>query len=71
MPLDPLSMPSQASVASDEPMTDDQSVELKALAQRAYELDAFKPQVNRAEAEKRIAMLRAKVKLLDEPPHTL
>lgn len=56
---------------SDEPMTDDQSVQLKTLARRAYELDAYKPQITRAEAEKRIAMLRAKIKLLGEPPHTL
>jgi hypothetical protein len=52
-------------------MTDDQSVQLKTLARRAYELDAYKPQITRAEAEKRIAMLRAKIKLLGEPPHTL
>jgi hypothetical protein len=34
-------------------------------------LDAFKPNLRRAEAEVRIAMLTAKLKLLDGPPHTL
>jgi hypothetical protein len=35
------------------------------------ELDAFKPNLTRAEADIRIAMLKAKLKLLDGPPHTL
>jgi hypothetical protein len=48
-----------------------QEATLKRLAQDAYELDAFKPNLTRTEAEKRIAMLTAKLKLLDEPPHTL
>ena len=34
-------------------------------------LDAFKPNLRRAEADIRIAMLKAKLKLLDGPPHTL
>jgi hypothetical protein len=58
-------------VAADEPMTSEQAVLLKKLAVQAYELDAFRPQVTRAEADRRIAMLSAKIKLLDEPPHTL
>ena len=33
-------------------------------AQAAYELDAFKPNLTRTEADKRIAMLTAKLKLL-------
>jgi hypothetical protein len=41
------------------------------LATDAYELDAFKPNLTRAEADERIAMLTAKLKLLDGPPHTL
>jgi hypothetical protein len=60
-----------ASQDFDEPMTAEQTVELKTLAQRAYELDAFKPRITRAEAQKRIAVLRAKIRLLDAPPHTL
>jgi len=41
------------------------------LAEAAYELDAFKPNLTRAEADLRIATLTAKLKLLDGPPHTL
>lgn len=44
---------------------------LKRLTLVTYELDAFKPNLTRAEADIRIAMLTAKLKLLDEPPHTL
>jgi len=35
------------------------------------ELEAFQPNLTRAEADLRIAMLTAKLKLLDGPPHTL
>ena len=52
-------------------MTPEQAALLKKLAEDAFELDAFQPEITRAEADKRIAMLRAKLKLLDEPPHTL
>ncbi len=52
-------------------MTAEQAATLKGLAEAAYELDAFKPKLTRAEADQRIAMLTAKLKLLDEPPHTL
>ena len=44
---------------------------LKRLATTAYELDAYKPNLTRAEADLRIAALAAKLKLLGEPPHTL
>ena len=37
----------------------------------AYGLDAFKLNLTRTEADIRIAMLTAKLKLLGEPPHTL
>jgi hypothetical protein len=37
----------------------------------AYELDAFGLHLTQAEAKRRIAALAAKLKLLDEPPHTL
>jgi glyoxylate carboligase len=56
---------------TDELMTVVQAATLKQLAQDAYELDAFKPNLTRQEADKRIAMLTAKLKLLDGPPHTL
>jgi hypothetical protein len=52
-------------------MTAEQAETLKRLAKDTYELDAFKPNLTRAEANTRIAMLTAKLKLLDGPPHTL
>ena len=57
-------------MTADPPMTAEQAATLKRLAEAAYEL-AFKPNLTRAEADVRIAMLTAKLKLLDEPPHTL
>jgi hypothetical protein len=58
-------------ITADSPMTAAQEATLMTLAQAAYELDAFRPNLTRTEADKRIAMLTAKLKLLDEPPHTL
>jgi glyoxylate carboligase len=58
-------------MTSDQLMTVEQAATLKRLAEAANELDAYKPKLTRAEAEKRIAMLTAKLKLLDGPPHTL
>jgi hypothetical protein len=58
-------------MTADPLMTAEQAATLKRLAEAAYELDAFKPNLARAEADVRIAMLTAKLKLLDEPPHTL
>ena len=58
-------------MTADELMTTAQAATLKRLAQAAYELDAFKPNLTRTEADIRIAMLTAKLKLLDGPPHTL
>jgi hypothetical protein len=52
-------------------MTAEQAVTLKRLAKAAYELDAFKPNLTREEANLRIAGLTAKLKLLGDPPHTL
>ena len=58
-------------ITATRPMTADQAATLKRLAEAAYERDAFKPNLTRAEADLRIAMLTAKLRLLDEPPHTL
>lgn len=52
-------------------MTAEQAATLRQLAEAAYELDAFKSKLTRAEADRRIAILSAKLKLLDGPPHTL
>jgi hypothetical protein len=60
-----------------QPMTADglmaaaQAATLKRLTLVTYELDAVKPNLTSAEADIRIAMLTAKLKLLGEPPHTL
>ena len=58
-------------MAANQPMTTEQAATLKPLAEAAYELDAFKLNLTRAEADLRIAALAAKLKLLGEPPHTL
>ena len=58
-------------VTASQPMKAEQAATLKRLAEAAYELEAFQPNLTRAEADLRIAMLTAKLKLLDGPPHTL
>ena len=57
-------------VTASQPMKAEQAATLKRLAEAAYELEAFQ-RTSRAEADLRIAMLTAKLKLLDGPPHTL
>ena len=57
--------------ATVEVMTAAQAATLKELAGAAYDLDAFKPNLTHTQAEIRIAMLTAKLKLIDGPPHTL
>ena len=52
-------------------MTSEQVAMLRRLAEVAYEPDAFKSNLTRAEADRRIAALLDKLKLLDGPPHTL
>jgi len=58
-------------LSADQPITAEQAATLKRLAEAAYELETFQPNLTRAEADLRIAMLTAKLKLLDGPPHTL
>ena len=53
------------------PMSAAQAEELRRLAFEAYEPDAFQRLLTAAEASRRIETLRAKLKLLDGPPHTL
>ena len=67
----PCSVEELDAVTANQPMTAEQAATLKRLAEATYELDAFKPKLTRAEAERRIAVLTAKLKLLDGPPHTL
>lgn len=51
-------------------MTAEQATLLRKLAFDAYEPEAFRPGLTKAEAEQRINTLRAKMKLMSEPPHT-
>jgi hypothetical protein len=51
-------------------MTAAQAAELKGLAEEALESDAFGASLTKAEAAKRIKALKAKLRLLSEPPHT-
>jgi hypothetical protein len=52
------------------PMSAEQAALLRKLAFDAYEPEAFSPDLSKAEAEQRIDVLRAKMKLMSEPPHT-
>jgi len=56
---------------ADQPMSAEQERELRQLAYAAYEPEAYGRNMTRSDAAQRIAMLRAKLKLLDGPPHTL
>jgi Protein of unknown function (DUF3072) len=51
-------------------MTAEQAALLRQLAFDAYEPEAFSPSLTKAEAERRIVTLQAKMKLISEPPHT-
>jgi hypothetical protein len=56
-------------VSGDDPMTGAQASYLKTLAEQAHEPDAFNERLTKAEASKRIDVLKAKLELLDGPPH--
>jgi len=51
-------------------MTSEQASLLRKLAFDAYEPEAFSSELTRTEAEQRISVLQAKMKLMSEPPHT-
>jgi len=55
----------------DAPMTAEQSALLEKIAFDAYEPEAFRANLTQAEAERCIEMLKAKLKLMSEPPHIL
>ena len=61
----------QRELGDNRPMTVEQARRSSGWRKAAYELDAFKPNLTGAEADRRIAALAAKLKLLGEPPHTL
>jgi hypothetical protein len=52
-------------------MSDEQAAYLKSLSEQAFEPEAFKRNLDGAEAARRIAALQAKLALMDGPPHTL
>jgi hypothetical protein len=58
-------------ISTSQRMTAEQIVLLRRLACDCYELDAFSERLTQVEAAGRIAMLQAKLKLLDGPPHSL
>jgi len=52
-------------------MTAEQAALLEKIAFDAYEPEAFRSNLTQAEAKRRIDMLKAKLRLMGEPPHTL
>jgi hypothetical protein len=56
-------------VSGGEPMTGAQASYLKTLTEEAREPDAYSDHLTKSEASKRIDMLKAKLKLMSEPPH--
>lgn len=56
-------------VSGDDPMTGAQASYLKTLSEEAHESDAFSERLTKAEASKRIEVLKAKLKLFSGPPH--
>lgn len=58
------------STGADTLMSAKQAETLRALAKDALEHEAFRETLTSSEAALRIAMLKAKLKLMSEPPHT-
>jgi len=59
----------QYRASGDDLMTGAQASYLKTLSQQAHEPEAFSERLTKAEASKRIAVLKAKLKLFSGPPH--
>ncbi|WP_162827163.1 DUF3072 domain-containing protein [Pseudolabrys taiwanensis] len=51
-------------------MSEDQERTLRELSKDAREPEAFSRALTQTEAARRITVLRAKLKLMSEPPHT-
>ncbi|MCK9914506.1 hypothetical protein MXD81_35650 [Microbacteriaceae bacterium K1510] len=58
------------STRADAPMSADQEHTLRELSKDALEPEAFSRTLTRTQAAQRIAVLKAKLKLMSEPPHT-
>jgi hypothetical protein len=59
------------STGAGERMTGEQEARLRQLSQDGYESDAFSVRLTQKQAAIRIAILEAKLRLQDGPPHTL
>ena len=59
------------STGADAPMSAAQERELRALAKDALEPEAFSRVLTQTQAAERIVMLKAKLKLMSHPPHTV
>ncbi len=59
------------STGADAAMTADQERQLRELSKDALEPEAFSRTLTQAEAAERIIMLKAKMKLMSHPPHTV
>ena len=64
-------MKASGQTSDNAPMSAEQAACLKSLSEQALEPEAFKRNLDAAEAARRIAALRAKLALMDGPPHTL
>jgi hypothetical protein len=58
------------STGADAPMNAEQAKLLRELALDALEPEAFSRKLTQTEAAERIAVLKAKLKLMSHPPHT-
>ncbi|MGP0093484.1 MAG: DUF3072 domain-containing protein [Xanthobacteraceae bacterium] len=67
----PAAVAKDQAISEQAPMTAAQAAELKGLAEEGLEPDAFDPSLTELEASKRIKALRAKLRLMSEPPHTV
>ena len=58
------------STGADAPMSAEQEKTLRELSKDAREPEAFSRALTQTEAARRIVVLKAKLKLMSEPPHT-
>jgi hypothetical protein len=66
----PSNMEKDPDTSGEDPITGAQASYLKTLSEQAFEPQAYDETITKAEASKRIDALKAKLRLLDGPPHT-
>lgn len=59
------------STGADAPMSAEQEAVLRELAKDALEPEAFSQVLTQSQAAERISVLKAKLKLMSHPPHTV